>query len=77
MKLFGWEENEPAEFHMENGIGEALHGEWIEDEEGKDEIFQITRQYADYNTEELRELIEGMTRGRRYPQIWIEEPTIG
>ena len=74
---YNWEQQEGhiAEFHSENSIGEVLHGKRIEEEE----VFEITRHQANCNTEEEREWIEEMTKERRYryPQIWIEKPTLG
>ena len=45
--------NIAGEFHLENGIGEMLHGEWTED----GTIFQITRHQAGRNMQEVRECL--------------------
>ena len=70
------EERRIAEFHQENGVGEALHGIWTKIG-AQEDVFQITRHPANWNTKEAREWIYEMTKERRYPRIWIENPTIG
>ena len=72
-KLYIRQEERVAEFHLENGIGEELHGEW--NEYGK--IFQITRHQANRNTKKMWEWIKAKTEGRKDRTIWIYNPTVG
>ena len=72
---FNHERFEFADFHLENGIGEALHGIWTEVD--YEEVFQITRHPASWNTKEAQKWIDEMTKERDWPCIWIEWPTIG
>ena len=66
-----------AEFHLENAIGEELHGIPTEVEARGVFQFQITRHQAKWNMKEAREWIEEMTEEKEYHGILINEPTIG
>ena len=75
LKFYSWQERQAAEFHLENRIGEVLHGEWTDNVHR--DVFQITRHSANRKTEEVREWIEAMTKGRKGSKIWIFNSTIG
>ena len=80
LKHFYCEEGQAVEFHLSNGIGEVLHGKFIEieGEDGEeDAIFQINRHCADHNTEKEQEWIKEMTKKRCHSQIWVDNLTIG
>ena len=74
-KIYSWQERQAAKLHLENGIGEVLRGEWVDIE--REEVFQITRHPVNRKTEEVREWIEAMTKGRDDRKIWILNPTVG
>ena len=62
-----------AEFHLQNDIGEELHGVWKDD----GDVFQITRHRADYKTEEVREWIKANTTSGYHHGIEMYDPTVG
>ena len=63
-----------ADFRLENGIGEQLHGKWIEEDEP---AFQIIRHQAELNTKEVLEWIGKVTTETTRGRIRICNPTIG